>query len=633
MFANPFYLVKGSSRHVSDELNDNQSVHYVRRSRRSRPERSGFVAPEWSWQRTAFVAVGVVLLVALIAAAEAAASMGRVHPGVAVAGVEIGGLTPVKAEKKLEAELPKLAAPVTVTYETRKWVVDPNEVGLTFDNAAIVDEAMKIGRSGGAFASLGQRLGCWFGGRDIAPLAETDSVAMATALDSIAEGTDVEPVDAGIEMDGTTPKVTPSAAGRGLRRNEASSAVLAAFLTDAHQVAAPVGEVAVRITDEDAEAATKIVDQMVSADAKVTLGEKEWVFAPAEIANWLAFRAVEASAGADDWVLQPYVSQVETSKTVLPALGAKVGRPARDAKFKTRSGHVTIVPSQDGIGPDIETLASSLTSELADAASDRVVELQTRTVRPALTTAEAEQMGVSERISTYTTTYEASNKPRVNNIHLLGDSLDGKLIPPGGTFSFNKAVGERTAAKGYKEANAIVNGKLVPQLGGGICQVGTTLFNAIYESGLPVLERKNHSFYISHYPKGRDATVSWGGPDLKFKNDTDSWILVSVAYTNSSITISLYGTDPGYTVSTEAGPWRNERPFPIEEVKDATLAQGVRVIEDNGITGRTMTVKRTVTKDGTVIRTDEFVSVYKPKVQVVRVGTKPKASKPTSKTP
>ncbi len=97
----------------------------------------------------------------------------------------------------------------------------------------------------------------------------------------------------------------------------------------------------------------------------------------------------------------------------------------------------------------------------------------------------------------------------------------GRCIAPGETFSFNGTVGPRTAEKGYQEAGAIVNGELVPQLGGGICQVGTTIFNTVFESGLPVVERHNHSFYISHYPKGRDATVSWGGPDFKFRNDTD----------------------------------------------------------------------------------------------------------------
>jgi len=220
----------------------------------------------------------------------------------------------------------------------------------------------------------------------------------------------------------------------------------------------------------------------------------------------------------------------------------------------------------------------------------------------------------------------------VHRSHPLGDALDGKLVAPGATFSFNGAVGERTAAKGYQEAAAIVDGKLVPQLGGGICQVGTTLFNAIFLSGLPVKERHNHSFYISHYPKGRDATVSWGGPDLKFVNETENWVMVSVAYSSSSITISLYGTDPGYEVTSKTGPFTNEKPFGTETTKDPKLGTGIKVIDDGGITGRSCVVTRTVSKNGKIVRTDEFKSVYRPKTQIVRVGTKPVSSKDSSST-
>ncbi|TLM81786.1 MAG: hypothetical protein FDZ75_07775, partial [Actinobacteria bacterium] len=301
--------------------------------------------------------------------------------------------------------------------------------------------------------------------------------------------------------------------------------------------------------------------------------------------------------------------------------------------FKTKSGRVTIIPSKNGTGPDIISLSEGLTAALAEQSGARTVELKIAVREPALTTEKAEAMGVKERISTYTTTYAASNKPRVNNIHLLGSQLDGKLVPPGGTFSFNGAVGERTAAKGYKEANAIVQGKLVPQLGGGICQVGTTMFNAVFFSGLPVVERHNHSFFISHYPAGRDATVSWGGPDLKWKNDTKNWVLVSVSYTNSSITISLYGTDPGYDVSYETGPFTDIRPYPTEQVKDPTMVVGAKYVEDKGEKGRKVVVTRTVRLGGEVVRTDKFASNYKPKIEIVKVGTKPKPSKVPSSTP
>ncbi len=385
---------------------------------------------------------------------------------------------------------------------------------------------------------------------------------------------------------------------------------------------------------------------MLSGPVTVTYEDKTWEFSAVQIAPWIAFRAVPAdgatgtpdaavdASGTDASssapasggfaterkVLEAYIDAEKASETVMPKVGT-AGRPAVNATFKVGGGSVTIVPSQDGVGPDIDALALEMTRVLTSG-GERVVELRTHRVEPEITTADAENMGIVERISTYSTKYDPGNRPRVSNIHTLADAIDGTLVAPGATFSFNETVGPRTAEKGYQEAPAIVNGKLVPQLGGGICQFGTTIFNTVFESGLPIVERKNHSFYISSYPKGRDATLSWGGPDFKFKNDTEHWILIATAYSNSSVTVSLYGTDPGYEVTAEAGPWTDVRAHPVKEVQDPELEVGMRHIEDSGIDGRTIVVKRFVRKNGVLVREDSFKSVYRPKEQVVRVGTK-----------
>jgi vancomycin resistance protein YoaR len=161
--------------------------------------------------------------------------------------------------------------------------------------------------------------------------------------------------------------------------------------------------------------------------------------------------------------------------------------------------------------------------------------------------------------------------------------------------------------------------------------VGTTIFNTVFFSGLPIVERHNHSFYISHYPKGRDATVSFGGPDMKFKNDTEGWLLIRTAYTRNSLTISLYGTDPGYKVSYTTSAFSGLTPHKVIEVKDPKLTKGVRIVEDGGVDGRRVTVVRTVLKGTKLVRTDTFVSNYKSKDETVRVGTKA-ASVPTTGT-
>lgn len=576
------------------------------------------------------VVIVLAAVIVLLILAEVSLSYARIHPGVTISGVAVGGMVPEKAKLALETGLVKRTTqPITVSYAEETWSLASEQVGLAFDYDALIAQAMSVGRAGGVLPALEARLTSWVSGTDIDATTAARATLIATALDTISKGTDVSPVDSAVEIVDTEPRVVSGKDGVVLNRPEATRRITAAFLGSTRTVKAPVIVDVVEVDDAEAQAAADVAKIMLSAPATVTLADKEWTFKPAQIARWIEFvqeSASEstASAPASDSgsPLQAVISAKKAAESVTEALGTKVGRPAVDARFKTSSGSVTIIPSKDGTGPDLDALAAELTAVLSDSASKRTVELRTTVTKPKVSTADARAMGIKKRISVYTTTYSSSNLPRVNNIHTLGDALDGTLVAPGKTFSFNGSIGERTADKGYQEASAIVNGKLVPQLGGGICQVGTTIFNAVFESGLPVTQRRNHSFYISHYPKGRDATVSWGGPDFKFKNDTDNWVLISVSYSSTSLTIALYGTDPGYDVEASTSEWRSIKPFSEDIIKDKTMAKGSKIIEDPGVEGKSITVTRTVTKDGKVVRTDNFVSVYKPKTQTVRVGTK-----------
>jgi len=625
--------------------NDSYMGRTDRTSRRT-TSRSRVTKAAMPWQRIAvFVAAGVTAVVLLAVVIDVATSSGRVHPGVTVGTVKIGGMNPEAATAALERELPPMATkPVVLDYNSKSWTVKPDDIAVSFDYPMLVSQAMSVGRSGSASRSLLQRIAAWTGRADLPAPVIADQEKLASVLDKVADEVNVAPQDAQVQIKGTSTSVVPSADGISIDRASVTSSTLAAFSSPDRTVAVKTVVAPVQIDDKAAEAAKVVVDNMLAEPLTVVYRKKTWTFTPSEIAKLIDFRVVKAGSETQSqtgtpataqsaFTLQPFVSAAEASKTVPAKLGTGFGRPAVDAKFKTSNGNVTIIPSKAGVGPDIALLAKDMTSALLrDPSQERTVILETNTSQPKLTTEAAREMGIVERISTYTTTYGSNNPPRVNNIHTLGDALDGKLVAPGATFSFNGAIGERTAAKGYQEAAAIVDGKLVPQLGGGICQVGTTLFNAIFLSGLPVKERHNHSFYISHYPKGRDATVSWGGPDLKFVNDTENWVMVSVAYSSSSITISLYGTDPGYEVTSKTGPFTNEKPFATETTKDPKLGTGIKVIDDGGITGRSCIVTRTVTKSGKIVRTDTFKSVYRPKKQIVRIGTKPVSSKDSSST-
>lgn len=580
--------------------------------------------------RVAVFAVAGVLSVALIGAgADAIASAGRIHPGVYVGEVAVGGKTIDEASTAIaEYVAAQTAVPVSVSAGGSTWEVTAEALLVSVDTTALAGDAYAIGRGDVAPAFAG-RLRAIFGGVTVPLELDCDESALEALVDSINQAVATPPVDAGVSVEGTSITRIEPADGIGVAAGEARDRVLSAFLAPDRAVSLELGPISPDISTEGAEQAYQDALTMVSAPLTLFYAEREWEVSPETIGGWIGFRLLE---GADTPTLEAYVVSEDVSATVLPMV-AEVGKPARDAGFSVSAGVVSIIPAEDGLQADAADLAVRLDAVLSGS-GERRAELTMQRVQPEITTEEAQSMGIVERISTFTTDYASTNKPRVNNIHTLADSLDGTLIPPGGTFSFNDTIGERTAEKGYQEANAIVNGKLVPQLGGGICQVGTTIFNTVFFSGLPVVERKNHSQYISHYPTGRDATVSWGGPDFKFKNDTEHWVLVATGYTNSTVTISLYGTNPGYEVTYETGPWTNIVNPPIREVPDPTLPAGSRVVDEKGVSGRTIVVVRHVKKGGVEIRTDTFKSVYKAAEEVVRVGTGgASASTPTTTGP
>ncbi len=575
------------------------------------------------------VVVAGVLVLAIVA--DAIASTGRVHPGVSVAGVDVGGLSKSAARLRIQNELSARmkASPVVFAAGEQSWKADSASVGASVDASSLASDAMEVGRSGGLFVAAGDRVRAWVKPIDLPAHAHVDETKTAAFLTKLDQGVAVQPKDAVIKLRGVKMSLVPSSKGRGLDRTRAEGLLTAGLLSKERAFEVPTSVADPAIDDAEAAAAMKVAGAFVAAPATVTRGTKIWKFPPVQLASWTSFRPV-GKAGEER--LEAYIDPGALTDATKGSFG-KLGTAPQNARFKVDNGRVAIVPSKDGVGPDMSALASDLTSALAQATGSRTVELKIGRAAPSLTTDEARTYGIKERLATYTTTYGPSNKPRVNNIHLLASALNGKLIPPGGQFSFNGAVGQRTAEKGYQEANAIVAGKLVPQLGGGICQVCTTLFNTVFFSGLQVDQRINHAFYISHYPDGRDATVSWGGPDFKFTNNTGHWLLVATSYTNSSVTVSLYGTDPGYDVTYENGPWTDVRPFKIEMVKDPSLPAGSKFVEDAGVDGRSMVVTRTVKKDGKVIRVDRFVSDYKPKSATVKVGTKPSPSTTATSTP
>ena len=260
-------------------------------------------------------------------------------------------------------------------------------------------------------------------------------------------------------------------------------------------------------------------------------------------------------------------------------------------------------------GQRIEPTALAAAALPALTSPERTARVTAQVVQPDLTTAEAAALGVNEQVSTFTTRF-GPNPPRVTNIRIAARTLDGILVQPGKVFSLNDALGPRSPDKGYQQAPVIDGGRLTKGYGGGVSQVSTTLFNAVFFAGLDTVTHKPHSFYISRYPEGREATVSFPTVDQKFRNDSGKGILISTNVTSRSITVSFYGTKV-WDIEATKGPRTNLRQ--PKTIRDS----GSDCVSQSPQPGFDVTVGRVFSRGGAQVRTERFYTRYIPEDRVI----------------
>lgn len=240
---------------------------------------------------------------------------------------------------------------------------------------------------------------------------------------------------------------------------------------------------------------------------------------------------------------------------------------------------------------------------------------------------------INKKISTFTTYYKASDVNRTENLRIACSAINGVLLMPGETFSMNKALGPRLAEKGYKEAPVIVENKVIPGLAGGICQVTTTIYNAVLLANLPIVQRSQHGLVVSYTGPGRDATISGNEIDMKFKNSNKYPIYIQSYLNNGGVVVNLFGADehPGQSVEIVTEIYERVK-ADVEYIDDNTLENGSTVVEQRPIEGIKSKTYKKIYQDGNLVRTD-LVSkdYYKPVKGVIRVGKKiSKTSKKTA---
>lgn len=300
----------------------------------------------------------------------------------------------------------------------------------------------------------------------------------------------------------------------------------------------------------------------------------------------------------------------------------KAAKNGSISSYDASSDSFTFAGEQTGIAINEEQLKSDIQSALSAKQFDKVITVSASEVQPEYSTAAAKQK--YKTIGTYTTN-TTSNSKRNTNIRLAAEALNGTIVGPGQEVSFNDTVGQRTEAKGYQGAAAYNNGEVVQEIGGGVCQVSTTLYNAALKAGMKISMRRSHTFEPSYVTPGMDATVSWGGPDFRFINTSSSAIGIKASYSNQTVTVSIYGVpvlEDGVTYSLEATKTETfDLPEPQYE-EDQTLQPGQEVVKSKGTQGSRWQVKLVVKKDGQVISSEvDHTATYKGHNPVIRRNT------------
>jgi vancomycin resistance protein YoaR len=524
-----------------------------------------------------------------------------VLPGVRVAGVDVGGLSRDDARTRIETSLAaRLSRPVEISVNDNSFTVRPDSV-FSLDGAATERLAYESAR-GSFLDRVGALAAPFVLGQDVDPALLVKPRGRADLSHQLLARTQ-RPVPARIEMQWRKPVVTPGRPGTGVGEQELLALLRKAAFSGQTRIEAPVSSVPPPISTAAAEDVAASARTAVAAPVKVQFKGKELGELPSlRIVRLLRFKAVGGT-------YELHLDQAGIERTLGPLVRPYTRKP-RDASFRVHGKRVRVIRSRDGTTLDAAAAEQAILGA-AVGPGLREAPLALAPLEPSLTTAEAKALGIRRQVSTFTTDMGPSSSNRIWNVHLMARFIDGTIIKPGKVFSFNKVVGPRTPERGFVEGQMILGSLLVPAIGGGVCQTATTLFNSAFELGLPVVERHNHSWYISHYPIGRDATVSWGGPDLKFRNNLDHAILIKTSYTDSTLTFSFYSAPQGRKIVSSTGPETNFRsPQPSYALDPSAPRGSMRTVGGSHAQGFDITVFRKVYEHGKLIRKDSFTSHY-----------------------
>jgi vancomycin resistance protein YoaR len=527
-------------------------------------------------RRPVVIGAAVVGLLAALYVGDLLVSSTSVPRGVTVAGVEIGGMSKPDAEQELRARLAARATqPVTLQAGPSTAALDPRAAGLELDVEGTV------ARAGEQPFNPWTRLTSLFGTRAVPPVTRVNPYTLGQALDAARTQLDHPAAEGTIRFDGVEPVPVPSVPGQVVDGTVAGQTVIDHWL-DPVPVALPVTAAPVTVTPEGIQAAIdRYARPAVAGPLTVVGDEKNATVTSRAITTFLRFRP-DGHGG-----LVPAIDEPAATAAVEPQLSTTEAEP-KDATLAFTGTTATVVPAVVGRQIDWPRTFSGLLDALArptgqpapplftpppaapgaapaspPPATGRAVNAAYTTTQPKVTTESLQALGPAEVIGEFTT--RGFKPDSGTNIKRVAEIVNGAVIAPHSTFSLNGFTGPRNAANGFVDAGIIDDGAPGRGMAGGTSQFATTLYNASYFAGLRNVEHKEHSYYISRYPAGREATVFEGSIDLRQANDGDTPIYIRTQWTPTSITVQLYGIKR-FEVTSEPGPRTNVTPATVRDM-------------------------------------------------------------------
>ncbi len=486
---------------------------------------------------------------------------GRIFPGVSVAGVDLSGMKPVDAADKLNQALSyPNQGKVLLRYGQNSWVASPAELGMVFDPTTSAMTAYKMGRSGGLFGALSGQLRAAGPGAKIAPVIIFDQRVASFYLNKLATQVNQPMKEGSLELQGTNIVAAPGQVGRELKVDATMIYLGGQLQTFADgEVPLVVQEVQPQILEVDA--AAEMARQLLSQPLTLTIPNPAqgdpgpYVYDPEILANMLNVERTETGVQV--------VLNKNGLRDLLVPVKEQLDRKPQDARFifndDTRQLDL-IADSTTGRTLDIEASITAINDALLRGEHGIPLVINEEQPRVA-STATGQELGITQLVTAQTSYFYGSSAERMQNIEAAAKQFHGLLVAPGETFSMGEHMGDVSLENGFAEALIIYGGRTIKGVGGGVCQVSTTLFRTVFNAGFPVLERIPHAYRVGYYEQtpaggndpslaGMDATVYFPLVDFKFTNDTPYWLLMETYFNSAgSLTWKFYSTSDGRTVT------------------------------------------------------------------------------------